>query len=231
MRAFVRLMGVPAVWSAYGLLTDTVRTGKTAADLGFFAQDPDAAAVFNAAMTAKARNHVVGILNAYDFSGFGSIGDIGGGRGHLVRAILAAVPTARGVLFDLPTVIDEAQRLGGDRLTFEAGDFFKDALPVCDVYLMMEVLHDWGDDEALAILRSIRRAAPPDAKLLIIEQMMRDGPGPDWAKTIDIHMLAVNGGQQRTYHEYAMLLDKAGFRLRRQIDSPAGIAILESSTT
>ncbi|MBV9323988.1 MAG: hydroxyneurosporene methyltransferase [Chloroflexi bacterium] len=234
MRAFVRMMGLPPVWSAYGHLMHSVRTGQPAADeiapggIRFYAEDPAAAAIFNAAMTAKAYQHIAGILNVYDFRRFGVIGDIGGGRGHLLRAILDSVPTARGVLFELPTVIEEARRLGADRLTFQSGDFFKDALPVCDLYLLMEVVHDWEDSEALAILGSVRRAAPPHATLLLLEQMVADGPEPDWAKTIDIHMLAVNGGRQRALPEYTAMLDQTGFVLERDIDTGAGIAILEA---
>jgi hypothetical protein len=234
MRAFVRMMGLPGVWSTYGHLLHSLRTGLPAGGevspggIRFSTQDPSAAAIFNAAMTAKAYQHIAGILSAYDFRGFGVIGDIGGGRGHLVRAILDAVPTARGVLFDLPSVIEEPGRPGGDRLAFQSGDFFKDVLPACDAYMLMEVVHDWGDDEALAILRSVRRVAPPHATLLVLEQMVADGPRPDWAKTIDIHMLALNGGRQRTRLEYTAMLDQAGFRLEREIDTGAGIAILEA---
>jgi hypothetical protein len=234
MRAFVRMMGLPAVWSSYGQLLHSVRTGQPAADelypggIGFFEDDPSAAAVFNAAMTAKAYHQIAGVLSAYDFRAFGVIGDIGGGRGHLVRAILDAVPTAHGVLFELPSVIEEARRVGADRLTFRAGDFFKDVLPVCDVYVLMEIVHDWPDNEALAIVQSVRRVAPSHARLLLVEQMIADGPGPDWAKTIDIHMMALNGGRQRTRSEYAAMLAQAGFVLNRVIDTGAGIAILEA---
>jgi hypothetical protein len=204
MRAFVRMMGLPAVWSSYGQLMHSVRTGQPAADelyadgIGFFKDDPAAAAVFNAAMAAKAYYQIPGVVSAHDFRGFGVTGDIGGGRGQLVRANLDAVPRARGVLFELPFVIEEARRLGADRLTFQAGDFFNDALPVCDVYVLMEIVHDWPDNAALAILQSVRRVAPSHATLLPVEQMIADGPGPDWAKTIDIHMMVLNGGRQRT---------------------------------
>ena len=180
-------------------------------------------------MAAKAHGQVAGVLAAYDFSGFGLIGDIGGGRGHLLRAVLDAAPDANGVLFDLPHVIAEAAGMASERLTLQAGDFFKDALPVCDAYLLMEVIHDWGDEEAVAILRAIRRAAPPHATLLLIEQIVPDDPGPDWSKMLDIHMLALLGGRQRTRREYEALLDRAGFSLRREIDTGAGISILEAA--
>jgi hypothetical protein len=93
----------------------------------------------------------------------------------------------------------------------------------------MEVIHDWGDEEAVAILKAIRRSAPPKAKLLVIEQIVPDDPGPHWTKTLDIHMLALLGGRQRTRQEYEVLCAEAGFSLERQIDTEAGISILEAS--
>ena len=92
----------------------------------------------------------------------------------------------------------------------------------------MEVIHDWDDAESIAILKAIRRAAPPGATLLLIEQMVPDGPGPHWSKTLDIHMLALIGGRQRSGQEYAALLAEAGFSFQRQIDTPADISILEA---
>ena len=122
------------------------------------------------------------------------VGDIGGGSGHLVRAVLDAVPAATGVLFDLPHGIEEAAGSASERLALQAGDFFRDALPVCDAYLLMEIIHDWADDEAVAILRAVRRAAPAHATLLLIETIIPPDPGPDWSKMLDIHMLALLGG-------------------------------------
>jgi hypothetical protein len=236
MRAFARMFGLRAFWDTQGALLHSVRTGRVAAQevlpqgfYGYLAGDPEASAIFNAAMTAKAHGQVAGVLAAYDFSAFETIGDIGGGRGHLLRAILDAVPTVRAVLFDLPRVIDEARPLAStERLRLQPGDFFKDALPACDGYVVMEVIHAFGDADAVTILRGIRHAAPPRATLLVIEQMIPDDPGPHWAKTLDIHMLALLGGRQRGRHEYAALLDSAGFAFDREIDTRAGVAILQS---
>ena len=237
MRAFARMFGLPLNWAIFGALGDAVRTGLPAVAAvhpdgfwAYLAQHPEEGRVFNAAMADKARGAVAAILAAYDFSGFGLIGDIGGGSGHLLRAVLDAAPAARGVLFDLPHVIEEAAGIASARLTFQAGDFFREALPRCDAYLLMEIIHDWGDAEAVAILRAVRAAAPPRATLLLIETLVPDDPGPDWSKMLDIHMLALLGGRQRTLREYATLLDRAGFRLEREIDTGAGIAILEART-
>ncbi len=186
-------------------MAHAVRTGAPATTEAFpegfwwyLAQHPDAGRVFNAAMQAKAQGAIAGILATYDFSGFRTIADIGGGHGHLLRAILDTVPTATGVLFELPHVIAEVAQLASERLTLHAGDFFRDALPTCDAYLLMEIIHDWGDEESVAILRAVRQAAAaPGAKVLVIEAIIPDDPGPAWAKMLDIHMLMLLGGRQR----------------------------------
>ena len=237
MRAFARMFGLPLNWAIFEALEHSVRTGQPAAAKVFpegfwayFAQHPDEGRVFNAAMVAKAHGQVAGVMAAYDFTGFGLVGDIGGGSGHLLRAVLDAAPAAKGVLFDLPHVIEEAAGIGSEQLVLQAGDFFRDALPVCDAYLLMEIIHDWADDEAVAILKAVRRAAPPHATLLLIETIVPNTPGPDWSKMLDIHMLALLGGRQRTRQEYEALLGQAGFRLQREIDTRAGISIIEAGT-
>jgi len=235
MRSLARMFGLPINWSTWEALEYTVRTGQPATTQvvpgGFwawFAEHPEGGRIFNAAMEGKAHGQVAAVIAASDFTRFRRIGDIGGGRGHLLRAALESAPKAAGVLFDLPNVIPESAGMASPRLTLQAGDFFKDPLPSCDAYLLMEVIHDWGDDESLAILKAIRRAAEPGARLLLIEQIIPDQAGPHWAKTLDIHMLALLGGRQRTREEYEALLTEAGFRLTRQIDTPAGISILEA---
>lgn len=238
MRALARMFGLPSNWAICGALEHSVRTGLPAADKvlpggfwAYFAEHPEESAIFNAAMTGKAHGQVAAILTAYDFSRFGLIGDIGGGRGHLLRAVLDAAPTAKGVLFDLPQVIKDGAGAASERLTLQAGDFFKDALPVCDAYLVMEVIHDWGDEESVAILQAIRRAAPSHAKVLLIEQIIPNDPGPHWSKMLDIHMLTLVGGKQRTRQEYEALFNSAGFSFEREIDTGADISILEAVPT
>jgi hypothetical protein len=235
MRDFVRMFGLPINWTAYGALEHSIRTGLPATEKilpgGFwtyFAERPEESRIFNAAMVAKAHGQVAGVLAAYDFSGFDLIGDIGGGRGHLLQAVLDSAPNTKGALFDLPHVIEDTAGLASDRLALHAGDFFKDTLPACDAYLLMEVIHDWGDKESDAILQAIRRAAPDHAKLLLIEAIVPDDPGPHWSKLLDIHMLTLVGGRQRTRGEYEALLNKAGFSVEREIDTGAGVSILEA---
>ena len=175
------MFGLPVNWAAFDALEYSVRTGLPAAHTvtldglwAYYAAHPEEGRVFNAAMVAKAHGQVAGVLGAYDFTGFATLADIGGGSGHLLRAVLDAVPAMTGVLFDLPAVIADAEPSASARLALQAGDFFQDALPVCDAYVLMEIIHDWPDAEALAILEAVRRAAPPQATLLVIEQIVPD---------------------------------------------------------
>jgi hypothetical protein len=234
-KAGARLWGLPFIRGSSEHFAHALRTGRPAveafAPAGLFpylAEHPDEARAFGEAMASKAHAQVAGVLAAYDFAGFGLIGDIGGGHGHLVSAILDRAPGARGVLFDQPHVIAEVAGLTSDRLALVGGDFFRDALPVCDAYVLMEIIHDWGDAEAAAILRAVRAAAPPHAVLLLVEDIVPDGPGPSWARTLDVVMLAVTGGLQRTAREYDALLAGCGFRMERVLDTPTGISIVEA---
>ena len=235
MRAFVRNIGAPLKWMAYLDLDYSVRTGQAAVEKSFpnwqwnyYAEHVEEGAIFNAAMADKARGQIPAIVKAYDFSGFSVIGDIGGGLGHLLFAVMDSAPNAKGILFDLPHVIQAVADVHSDRITLKSGDFFRDRLPVCDAYLLMEIIHDWGDDQALAILKALREVAPSQAKLLLIETVVLETPGPHWSKTLNVHMLAMLGGRQRTLKEYESLLQNAGFSFQREVDTGAGISIIEA---
>jgi len=143
--------------------------------------------------------------------------------------VLAAAPNAKGILFEQHHVIEEASAVASDRLKLQAGDFFRDPLPVADAYLIMQVIHDWPDVEATKILRAIRRPAHANAKLLLIELLIPEEPGPDWAKVLDLFMLTMLAGKERTQGEYKDLLAGAGFRLERTIEVGQSTAILEAS--
>ena len=234
VRALTRLYGLPVITASLMHLDHSVRSGQPAAEVvepnGFFAYleaHPDEAAVFDQAMTAKAAADVAAVLRAYDFQRFSTIADIGGGHGHLVRAVLDAVPGARGVLFDLPRVID-AQDLDRTRLMTQAGDFFVDPLPTADAYLLMEVIHDWPDAEAAAILRAVRRAASQRAVLLIIEGIVPEERADPRVYSLDVLMLAVSGGRERTARELGDLLHGADFRADRVVETASTMRIVEA---
>jgi len=211
-----------------------VRTGSPAIELAagdglwpYLVAHPDEAAIFGQAMTGKAAADTAAVLGAYDFGRFDTIADIGGGRGHLLRAVLDAVPTAEGILVDLPDVIGTLD-IGRDRLTPRAGDFFVDPLPTADAYILMEVIHDWPDAEAAAILTAIRRAASPDARVLIVENVLNDVEADPRGHTLDIIMLAVTGGRERTGKQLGGLLEGAGFANSHVIETGGPMRIVEA---
>ena len=238
MRDFSRMFGLTLNWRSTELLLDTVRTGEAASPRAFeggfwgrLASNPDEARVFDAAMTAKAMGQIDAIIGSYNFGGFNHIVDVGGGQGHLIRAILRAHPEVSGTLFDLPHVIAAAKADGdeGGRLTFHSGDFFKDALPAGDAYILMEVIHDWADAEAAQIISAVRSSAAAEAKLLLIETEVPETHEADWSKTLDIVMLTLFAARQRTATEYRTLLRESGFELGEAADTQAGIAVFEAS--
>jgi hypothetical protein len=232
MRSFARMMNLPVFLNSFAGLTQAAKTGKPVMDFAgfmeYFAAHPEESSIFNQAMADKSRSIIPAVLDAYDFGPFGMIADIGGGRGHLLRSILERTPDASGILFDLPHVIREAATHESPRLRLQPGDFFADALPAADAYLLMEVIHDWNDEDSARILAAVRRAAPSHARLLIVEAIVSEAPGPDFSKVLDIIMLAVTGGRERTPSEYEALLTSAGFRLERIIATPSQYSIIEA---
>jgi C-methyltransferase len=235
MRAFARMMGRPAFWASFGALEHSIRTGAPSFEtvdhngLWTYLRDhPEEARVFDAAMMAKAQADIAAVLRAYDFGRFRTIADVGGGRGHLMRAVLEAAPTATGILFDLPGVI-ETLDAPPPRLIHHPGDFFVDPLPSADAYILMEVLHDWADREATAILRAIRGAARPGARVLIVEAIIPDGHLDPRVQTLDIIMLAVTGGRERAMQQLAGLLEATGFSPTATVETASPTRILEAT--
>jgi hypothetical protein len=233
MRSFARMMNLPVFLNSFAGLSQAAKTGEPVMDFAgfmeYFAAHPDESSIFNQAMADKSRSVIPAVLASYDFTSFSTVADIGGGRGHLLRSILGRTPDVAGVLFDLPHVIQEASSEESERLRFQPGDFFADALPAADAFLLMEVIHDWNDDDAGRILAAVRRAAQTGARLLIIEAIVSEAPGPDFSKVLDVIMLAVTGGRERTPSEYEALLSRAGFSLERIIPTASQYSIIEAT--
>jgi O-methyltransferase domain/Dimerisation domain len=236
MRSFVRMQGIPALWHIWEHFDHSLRTGRSAAEKslpggfwGYFAANPEDSRLFNDAMSGLTHTQAAGILKGYDFSNFDTIADIGGGKGDLLRAVLAATPNLEGVIFDLPNVIEQASAISSDRLRFEAGNFFEDSLPVCDAYMMKAILHDWSDQEAAQILRAVRRFAPTHAKLLLAEFLLPDDNDPSWTLFVDLIMLGELTGKERSQTEFGDLLGGTGFRLDRVIATGFNTFLLEAS--
>ena len=178
-------------------------------------------------MAGKSLGQIGPVLKTCDFSGMRTIGDIGGSTGHLLNAVLDAHPQANGVLFELPEIIAEARTRAHPRVSYVGGDFFKDPIPPCDAYMLMMVLHDWSDAEGIAILQNIRRTAPRGAKVLIIEGVVDEAERGYFLVDIDIEMMALTTGRERTAKEWASLLEGAGFRLERILPVAPWTALIE----
>ena len=218
IRAYARMIGQPSSWEAMTQLSTCVRTGRPAPILdevggtfGYLAQHPAQLAVFDDAMIAKAHADIAGILATVDFSGYATIADIGGGRGHLLRAITARHPETRGILFDLPHVIEHVERDTTCSLTCHPGDFFVDQLPSADLAILMQVIHDWDDVAARRILSAVAASASTGSTLMLFVWLLADQPTDDAANVLDVFMLAATGGRERTATAYTALLAETGF--------------------
>ena len=234
---YVRMINSEA-YLAFEQLLHSVRTGKPAFDKVFgsprfdwLSEHPEQAALFQRAMVALSLGSNEAVADAYDFTPFARVVDVGGGHGQLLSAILARNPHLSGVLFDLPSGVAAAQQgAGGDlpRTEFVAGNFFE-SVPGGDIYVIKKVVHDWNDEHAAVILRNCRKAMQPNGKVLLAETLVPPGDEPDGIKNIDVVMLVVTGGLERTEAQYASLFDAAGLRLERVIQTRGPISILEGS--
>jgi hypothetical protein len=234
LRDYVRMLGLPVFWSAFGDLEHSLHTGESAfakqhpeGVFRYLAKHPRESQIFDAAMTSKSHRDTAAILCAYDFSQFATIADIAGGRGHLLRAILKGSPKTQGILFDQPHVVAEVAPEKGEKLKVVGGDFFADPMPKADAYLLMNIIHDWADAESIKILSAIRRDMPPHARVLIFETVVPPTSGPHLSKELDIAMMALPGGMERTQEEYAALASKSALRLQLMAETMSPYSILE----
>jgi ubiquinone/menaquinone biosynthesis C-methylase UbiE len=221
-------------------LLDTVNTGQTAFEIAhgmplsdWLEVHPEAARVFNEANAAKAAASHRAIIDAYDFSGIHTLTDVGGGTGALMMEILRSYPSINGIVADLPSVIQQAQKTIEDHglencCEAVECDFFHHIPPGSDAYLMSHVLHDWPDDQCLLILANCHKAMHPGSKLLIVEMIVPPGNEPSVAKLLDLEMLVITGGRERTEVEFEDLLEHSGFRLVRTIPPNENIFIIEA---
>jgi ubiquinone/menaquinone biosynthesis C-methylase UbiE len=228
-------------YPAWGNLLFSVRTGELAFDNVFgmpnwqyWAGHDEHAQVFNRAMSEMTAVIEPAVLSICDFSSFRTIVDVGGGRGTLIASILRAYPAARGIVLDLPHVVDQGRQLIGeqhlnDRCDLIAGDFFKEVPRGGDAYILKWVLHDWDDEKSIAILQNCRRVMVPGGRLFVIEAPLSSPNEPSMHKLMDINMLVMTGGRERTEAEYRSLFDAAGFDLTRVTVTPLELAVLEAS--
>jgi len=228
-------------WRVYGHLLHSVQTGKPAWDKvhgapifeSLFTTHKELGETFNRAMTAFSHQTIPAILSAYDFSGAGTIADIAGGYGHLLGAVLQKYPDARGVLFEIPPVLEGAPAMldsysVSDRVELVAGDFVESIPVEADIYMLKHIVHDWYDDKCEKILGNIRDSMPDDARVLIIDAVLPPPGEPHFAKFLDLEMLMLPGGMERTADEFETVLKNSGFRMSRIIPTPSPVGIVEA---
>jgi hypothetical protein len=212
-------------YNAWGNLLYSVKTGGIAFDKvegmpvwEYYESHPDEGLNFMKAMTGMTGAAIMNVLPAYDFSPFKTIVDVGGGNGAMLMAILNAAKDASGIVFDQEYVVNETNKAIAaaglsHRCHTEAGSFFDFVPQGADAYIMKMILHDWNDEQSLIILNNCVKAMRADSKLLVIESVIPQGNAPHPGKFLDINMLAMTGGKERTKDEFAALFSKAGLKL------------------
>ncbi|MFH2045945.1 MAG: methyltransferase [Pseudomonadota bacterium] len=240
LAGYAIMVGEPWSWGAEGELLYSVKTGKPAfAHVHgmnvheYLAKDAQAAKHFNEAMTSFSGHELAPVVNAYDFSQFKTIIDVGGGHGALLVEILKTYPKLSGKVYDLRAV-DQAARTILDkqgvakRCELINGDFFQSVPGGGDAYILKRVLHDWDDDQAVAILKVCHKAMEGSGRLLIIERVIIPGNEPDFGKLVDISMLTLAGGLERSRSEFKSILDRGGFALSDIIPTQCPLDIIEA---
>ena len=218
----------------------SLQTGKTGFEKAtgmpifeFLRQNVEEASYFSESMVGFHGAEPPAVAEAYDFSAFNLIVDVGGATGNMLAAILSKHQQPRGVLFDRPHVVNEAAPLLAERgvagrVRIEAGDFFQSVPAGADAYLLSHIIHDWNEEQCLTILGHCRKGIAPNGRLLIVEMVLPPGDTPHPGKVLDMVMLVFPGGQERTEAEYAPLLAKAGFRLNRVVPTASAVSIVEA---
>ena len=239
-RSTILTMAGPWMWKAWGEFQYSLETGKTAMEkvfgmpiFDYLAQNPHEAAQFSEAMIGIHGAEPPAVAEAFDFSAFGSIVDVGGATGNMLAHILARHPQPKGILFDRPHVVTEAPALlrarGVDRrVSIQQGDFFETVPAGGDAYILSHIIHDWNEGQCLTILGNCRKAMKPGAKLLIVEFVLPEGNTPHFGKLADMVMLAIPGGEERTAAEYGTLLAAAGLKMTRVIPTASDVSIVEA---
>ena len=199
----------------------------------YFEKNPELSKIFNDAMTGFSSFVVPAVLEAYDFSGIRTLVDVAGGHGGLLTAIVKKYPGMKGVVMDLAHVVAgagpkiAAEGLA-DRVSTASGDFFKAVPAGGDAYIMKHIIHDWYDDKASLILANIRKVLPQDGRVILIESVIPAGNEPGMGKIMDLEMLVMPGGKERTEQEFRDLFDRSGFTLTRIAPTQSPLSVIEA---
>jgi ubiquinone/menaquinone biosynthesis C-methylase UbiE len=226
-------------YDAWRDVLHSVTTGEIAFDHHFgmpvwqyYSENPEAGQTFNQSMTGITRSVEEAVIGSYDFSRFRTVVDVGGGHGSFLASILKVNPTANGVVFDAPQVVEggpdriRAQGLEG-RCEAVGGDFFDSVPAGGDLYTLKWIIHDWDDARSVAILKNCHRAMSPGGRLLVVDAVISPRNEPSMNKFMDLNMLVMTGGRERTQEEFRDLLASAGFRLSRVIATPSPFSVIE----
>jgi hypothetical protein len=239
MRDVVLFLADPTHFRVFAEMEYSVETGQTGLKhltgveaFEFLKRNPAEEQAFNAAMSGLSAQHARAALEAYDFSGLGTIADVGGGHGALLCAVLKKHYGLRGVVFDAPHVAAGAgpciESMGlGERCEAKGGDFFQE-VPAADSYILKSVIHDWDDERAAAVLKNCAAAMRGAGKVLLLEVVLSSGNEPHFGKWVDLEMLMMAGGHERTEAEFGELLAKAGLRLTRVVRTKSPLCVIES---
>jgi O-methyltransferase domain len=222
----------PLHMRVYADAIESLRTGKPVFE--WFAEHPEYSSTFNNAMTNMSAAIVPAVLEAYDFGDIGVLVDVAGGHGQVLRSILRTYPAMRGILMDLDHVLAGAKPYieadgVADRCQTVAGDFFKAVPPGGDAYMMKHIIHDWDDERAAQILRSIHTAmGSKHGKVILLEGVLAPGNEPGLGKIMDLEMLLLPGGRERSAEEFRGLFDRAGFDLVRVMPTTSPLCVIEA---
>ena len=221
-------------------LLHSVQTGKTGFERSYgkpafdwLGENPTQASLFNHTMVGFHGMEPAAVAAAYDFSKMKTVADVGGSTGNMIATILSKYPEPSGILFDLPHVVAEAppflkQRGVADRVRIEGGSFFDGVPAGADAYVLSHVIHDWNEEQCLTILGHCRRAMGANGRLLLVEMVLPEGDTPHPGKLLDMLMLSVPGGEERTPSQYSALLDKAGFKMTKVVPTQSLVSIVEA---
>ena len=226
-------------YQAWGELLYSVQTGKTAFEklygmpvFDFLSKNLEQAKIFDAAMVGVHGRETAAMTDAYDFSGIAVLADVGGGNGSLLTTVLKKYPDMQGILYDLPGVTERAksnlQAAGlANRCQVIGGNFFESVPAGADAYLMRHIIHDWDDEKATTILRNIQQSMKNGGRLLVVEGVIVKGNDPCFGKLLDLTMLTIPGGKERTEEEFRKLYESAGFLLSKIVPTKTEVSVIE----
>ncbi len=242
LRAFAEMITCDWQFQTWAELPYSVKTGKPSFDkvhgkssFDYFWSNEKAGKVFNDAMTSNSAFSSVAVVNAYNFSSISKLVDVGGGHGFLLASILAKNSNLKGVLYDTPAIVAEAEKLLKEhgvtsQCEIVGGDFFTSVPAGGDAYIMKHIIHDWNDEQCITLLSNCRKVMTDGGKVLVVEMVVPEGNEPSPAKFLDLQMLQLLPGCERTEKEYKELFDKSGLKLTRIIPTMSPFSIIEGES-